>query len=118
MRLGALETTAVTHLPEHAASFLRRFPEVDLSVNTDDTHSLVQQVLDHKVDGAFVYGPVEYMDIKQIPVSHEELVLISPEEGVIEDMLRLPMLFLEPAALIAIGSKDYWRKQVFDSKKS
>lgn len=93
MRLGALETTAVTHLPEHAASFLRRFPEVDLSVNTGDTHSLVQQVLDHKVDGAFVYGPVEYMDIKQIPVSHEELVLISPEEGAIEDMLRLPMLF-------------------------
>ncbi|WP_316274589.1 LysR family transcriptional regulator [Bacillus halotolerans] len=93
LRLGALETTAVTHLPEHAASFLRRFPEVDLSVNTGDTHSLVQQVLDHKVDGAFVYGPVEYMDIKQIPVSHEELVLISPEEGAIEDMLRLPMLF-------------------------
>ncbi|MGR0121121.1 LysR family transcriptional regulator [Bacillus halotolerans] len=93
LRLGALETTAVTHLPEHAASFLRRFPEVDLSVNTGDTHSLVRQVLDHKVDGAFVYGPVEYMDIKQIPVSHEELVLISPEEGAIEDMLRLPMLF-------------------------
>lgn len=93
MRLGALETTAVTHLPEHAASFLRRFPEVDLSVNTGDTHSLVRQVLDHKVDGAFVYGPVEYMDIKQIPVSYEELVLISPEEGAIEDMLRLPMLF-------------------------
>lgn len=55
--------------------------------------SLVRQVLDHKVDGAFVYGPVEYMDIKQIPVSYEELVLISPEEGAIEDMLRLPMLF-------------------------
>jgi DNA-binding transcriptional LysR family regulator len=88
-----LETIAVTHLPEHAASFLRRFPEVDLSVNTGDTHSLVRQVLDHKVDGAFVYGPVEYTDIKQIPVSREELVLISPEEGAIEDMLRLPMLF-------------------------
>ncbi len=32
LRIGSLETTAVTHLPEHAASFLRRFPEVDLSV--------------------------------------------------------------------------------------
>ncbi len=25
LRIGSLETTAVTHLPEHAASFLRRF---------------------------------------------------------------------------------------------
>lgn len=118
LRLGALETTAVTHLPEHAASFIRRFPEVELSVNTGDTHSLVRQVLDHKVDGAFVYGPVEYTDIKQISVSYEELVLISPEEGAIEDLLRLPMLFFGTGALIAIGSKDYWRKQVFNSKKS
>ncbi|MER0467986.1 LysR family transcriptional regulator [Bacillus cabrialesii subsp. cabrialesii] len=93
LRIGSLETTAVTHLPEHAASFLRRFPEVDLSVNTADTHNLIQQVLDHKVDGAFVYGPVEHTDIRQIPVSRDELVLISSREGTAEDMLRQPMLF-------------------------
>ncbi|NTU25570.1 LysR family transcriptional regulator [Bacillus tequilensis] len=93
LRIGSLETTAVTHLPEHAASFLRRFPEVDLSVNTADTHNLMQQVLDHKVDGAFVYGPVEHSDISQIPVSRDELVLISSQEGTAEDMLRQPMLF-------------------------
>ncbi|CAN2249386.1 transcriptional regulator (LysR family) [Bacillus subtilis] len=93
LRIGSLETTAVTHLPEHAASFLRRFPEVDLSVNTADTHNLIQQVLDHKVDGAFVYGPVEHTDIRQTPVSRDELVLISSREGTAEDMLRQPMLF-------------------------
>ncbi|KJJ42934.1 transcriptional regulator [Bacillus subtilis] len=93
LRIGSLETTAVTHLPEHAASFLRRFPEVDLSVNTADTHNLMQQVLDHKVDGAFVYGPVDHTDIRQIPVSRDELVLISSREGTAEDMLRQPMLF-------------------------
>ncbi|WP_409509739.1 LysR family transcriptional regulator [Bacillus spizizenii] len=93
LRIGSLETTAVTHLPEHAASFLRRFPEVDLSVNTADTHNLIQQVLDHKVDGAFVYGPVEHPDVRQIHVSHDELVLISSREGTAEDMLRQPMLF-------------------------
>jgi DNA-binding transcriptional LysR family regulator len=93
LRIGALETTVVTHLPKHAASFLRRFPEVDLSVNTGDTHSLVQQVLDHKVDGAFVYGPVEHANIKQNPISREELVLIAPGEGTLEDLLRKPMLF-------------------------
>ncbi|AEP86844.1 LysR family transcriptional regulator [Bacillus spizizenii] len=93
LRIGSLETTAVTHLPEHAASFLRRFPEVDLSVNTADTHNLIQQVLDHKVDGAFVYGPVEHPDVRQIHASHDELVLISSREGTAEDMLRQPMLF-------------------------
>ncbi|PJZ01145.1 LysR family transcriptional regulator [Bacillus vallismortis] len=93
LRIGSLETTAVTHLPEHAASFLKRFPEVDLSVNTADTHNLMQQVLDHKVDGAFVYGPVEHTDIRQIPVSRDELVLISSQEGTAEDVLRQPMLF-------------------------
>lgn len=80
-------------MPEHAAAFLSRFPEVDLSVNTADTHHLIQQVLDHKVDAAFVYGPVEHTDIKQIPVSHDELFLISLRGGTAEDMLRQPMLF-------------------------
>ncbi|MED3600473.1 LysR family transcriptional regulator YofA [Bacillus subtilis] len=93
LRIGSLETMAVTHLPEHAASFLRRFPEVDLSVNTADTHHLIQQVLDHKVDGAFVYGPVEHAAIRQLHVSHDELVLISSQEGTSEDMLQQPMLF-------------------------
>ncbi|USP93639.1 LysR family transcriptional regulator [Bacillus vallismortis] len=93
LRIGSLETTAVTHLPEHAACFLNRFPEVDLSVNTADTHNLIQQVLDHTVDGAFVYGPVEHSDVRQIPVSRDELVLISSREGTAEDMLRQPMLF-------------------------
>nr|WGD70362.1 LysR family transcriptional regulator YofA [Bacillus subtilis] len=93
LRIGSLETMAVTHLPEHARSFLRRFPEVDLSVNTADTHHLIQQVLDHKVDGAFVYGPVEHAAIRQLHVSHDELVLISSQEGTSEDMLQRPMLF-------------------------
>ncbi|MGG7220285.1 LysR family transcriptional regulator [Bacillus sp. ATD] len=93
LRIGSLETTAVTHLPEHAASFLRRFPDVDLSVNTANTHHLIQQVLDHKVDGAFVYGPVEHTAVRQIHVSHDELVLISSREGSAEVMLQQPMLF-------------------------
>ncbi|ASB61116.1 transcriptional regulator [Bacillus sp. A053] len=93
LRIGSLETTAVTHLPEHAASFLRRFPDVDLSVNTADTHHLIQQVLDHKVDGAFVYGPVEHTAVRQIHVSRDELVLISSREGSAEVMLQQPMLF-------------------------
>lgn len=56
-------------------------------MNTADTHHLIQQVLDHKVDGAFVYGPVEHAAVRQLHVSHDELVLISSREGTAEDML-------------------------------
>lgn len=59
LRIGSLETAAAVHLPQFFTEYCSRYPKVQLSLSTGDTHTLVQRVLHYELDGAFVYGPVE-----------------------------------------------------------
>lgn len=94
LRIGSLETAAAVHLPQFFTEYCSRCPKVQLSLSTGDTHTLVQRVLHYELDGAFVYGPVEYEDLEQVAVFQEELVLASNKrEGSLQDLLREPILY-------------------------
>ena len=94
LRLGALETTAAIHLPQLMAGYHKKFPEVNLSLITGDTHALLQKVLHYELDGAFVYGPLNHPDIEQFAAFEEELVLVSePCESNLKELLTRPLLF-------------------------
>lgn len=77
LRIGSIETTAVIHLTSMIAGYHSRYPDVHLSLITGETHDLLHKVLDHKLDGAFVYGPIDQPDIGHIVAYEEELVLIA-----------------------------------------
>ncbi|MGV3272963.1 LysR family transcriptional regulator [Bacillus sp. CIS52] len=94
LRIGSLETAAAVHLPQFFTEYCRRYPKVQLSLSTGDTHTLVQRVLQYELDGAFVYGPVEHEDLKQSAVFQEELIVVSNvREGSLQNLLREPILF-------------------------
>ncbi|MDU0811941.1 LysR family transcriptional regulator [Bacillus siamensis] len=94
LRIGSLETAAAVHLPQFFTEYCRRYPKVQLSLSTGDTHTLVQRVLQYELDGAFVYGPVEHEDLKQSAVFQEELIVVSNvREDSLQNLLREPILF-------------------------
>lgn len=78
LEIGTLETTAALRLPPILATFAKTYPEVRLVITTGTTHSLVTDVVECRLDSAFVAGPVEHPDLHQIPVFREELVLVTP----------------------------------------
>ncbi|OXS77520.1 LysR family transcriptional regulator [Domibacillus enclensis] len=80
LTIGAIETAAAVRLPAYLTSFMRRFPAVDLTFLSGTTESLIQDVLHHRVDGAFVTGPVDHPEIDTFLFCEEELVLISDQE--------------------------------------
>jgi DNA-binding transcriptional LysR family regulator len=75
--LGALESTAAVRIPPVLAAFHRRYPQVELDLSTGPSGELLGGVLDGKLAGAFVDGPVPHPDLEGTPVFREELVLIS-----------------------------------------
>jgi DNA-binding transcriptional LysR family regulator len=77
LRIGSMETTAASRLPRLLSAFHRKYPQVDLVLDTGPTDYLVQAVLNHKVDMALVAAPVERPELEQVPVFMEELVLIT-----------------------------------------
>ncbi len=71
LEIGTLETTAALRLPSILATFAKTYPEVTLVVTTGTTCSLVSDVIECRVDGAFVCGPVEHPDLDQLPIFRE-----------------------------------------------
>lgn len=77
LRVGSMETTAALRLPRLLGQFHHSHPGVQIEVRTGPTAELLEQVLAHRLDGAFVAGPVNHPALVSRTVFREELVLVS-----------------------------------------
>jgi DNA-binding transcriptional LysR family regulator len=77
LNLGTLETIAAVRLPPTLARFRHTYPEVELQLTTGSTEFLATEVLNYRLDGAFVAGSPEYPEIEQQLIYDETLVLVS-----------------------------------------
>jgi DNA-binding transcriptional LysR family regulator len=77
LRIGSLETTAALRLPPILSAYAQAYPRVGLLVTTGTSGSLVADVLEHRLDGAFVAGPVQHADLSEEAVFCEELMLVT-----------------------------------------
>jgi LysR family transcriptional regulator, cell division regulator len=77
LRIGSLETTAALRLPPILSAYAQAYPEVGLAVTAGTSAGLIADVLEHRLDGAFVAGPVQHPDLTEEVVFREELMLVS-----------------------------------------
>ncbi len=77
LTIGTLETTAALRLSPLLAGFVERWPAVDLVLRTGTTDEMVTAVVERRVEGAFVCGPIDHADLVAEPVFREELVLVA-----------------------------------------
>jgi DNA-binding transcriptional LysR family regulator len=75
--IGALETSTALRLSRPLAAYVAAWPNVDLTLRTGTTCELIDQVLEHRLEGAFVCGPVAHPDLHTTPVFTEELALLT-----------------------------------------
>ncbi|MGE6856561.1 LysR family transcriptional regulator [Bacillus sp. FSL K6-2841] len=95
LHIGSIESTASTRLPSIFAAYHKTFSQVELSMYMAPTVDQVHAILNYKVDGALVDGPILHPDIIEYPVLEESLVLItsySEEEFQVESILHEPLL--------------------------
>jgi LysR family transcriptional regulator, cell division regulator len=77
LQIGSLETTAALRLSPVLASYAAAYPAVDVALTTGTSAELVELVLAHRLEGAFVCGPVQHPELAAEPVFAEELVLVT-----------------------------------------
>jgi LysR family transcriptional regulator, cell division regulator len=77
LTIGSLETTVALRLSPILADYARAFPEVELGLRTGTTSELVEDVLAHRVEGAFVCGPVAHEDLISEVFFSEELAILT-----------------------------------------
>lgn len=75
--IGALETATALRLPPVLAAYAASYPQVEIEVSTGTSDGLIQSVLGHQIEAAFVAGPVNHSDLVAVSVIEEELMLIT-----------------------------------------
>lgn len=95
LNIGSMESTVVTYLSSFLKQFHRKNPNVAIKVDTGNTETILKKLLDYKLDGAFVAGPVGYSELLEKQVRTEKLCLIVSKNLAnknIRDILTQPLL--------------------------
>ncbi|MBM95868.1 MAG: transcriptional regulator [Oceanospirillaceae bacterium] len=75
-RVGSMESFAALRLPPTLKGLREVHSGLRLHIETNTSTDLIKRVLEHKLDCAFVGGPVDHPDLLATHVLTEELVLV------------------------------------------
>lgn len=96
LHIGSMESAVVAYLSAQIVSFHQKNPNVAINIETGNSESVLQKVLEYKLDGAFVAGPINLPELYSIPIRTEKLCLIAPKNLAANkttvELLRLPLL--------------------------
>jgi DNA-binding transcriptional LysR family regulator len=77
LSIGSMETTAALRLPDVLVDYATEYPLVDICLQTGTTQSLIDDVLERRIEAALVGGPVDHVDLTGEVVATEELVVVT-----------------------------------------
>lgn len=77
LNIGATDITTVARLPNVLSSYLGSYPQVEFTLTNGSSKDLVKDVLEYKVDGAFITDFVYGDKLTYETLIEEEVVLIS-----------------------------------------
>ena len=77
LKIGSMESTVISYLSKFLATFHEEKPEIAVKIETGTTDALLEKVLEHKLDGAFVAGPIKHSELFTKQVKSEKLCIIA-----------------------------------------
>ncbi|WP_271272113.1 LysR family transcriptional regulator [Aliamphritea hakodatensis] len=92
LRIGTMESFAALRLSPILRQLRHDHPGLQLQISTNTTDDLIRAILQHKLDCAFVGGPVEHPDIRVSQVIEEELVLVCSNQSGTPEIAQLPLI--------------------------
>jgi DNA-binding transcriptional LysR family regulator len=104
VRIGALESFAISHLPRFLTDFLQQFTKIKLHLTPGLQNDITAQVVNRRIDLGIVPKPPDRDDLLFMPLLEEKLTLIcSP--AISERFERLGWSSLYDCAFISFGDQ-------------
>jgi DNA-binding transcriptional LysR family regulator len=92
LRIGCIEATMALKAPEIITRFSTDYPEVDLEFASAARDKLLSDVLNYKLDAAFVSAPIDLPELRQHVVKEDELVVVASDQYKrVNDILNLDL---------------------------
>ncbi|MEN0053107.1 MAG: LysR family transcriptional regulator [Mucilaginibacter sp.] len=79
LKIGCIETMMALKVPGVINEFTDKYPEVELSFKADNSVNLLNDVINYKLDAAFVSAPVTSPELNAYLVKEEQLVIATAE---------------------------------------
>jgi LysR family transcriptional regulator, cell division regulator len=80
LAIGCIETTMALSAPSIIKRFAKLYPKINLTFKSSMNGALIPDVLEQRLDAAFVCGPVSAAGLKQLKLKEEQLVLITSSD--------------------------------------
>jgi DNA-binding transcriptional LysR family regulator len=77
LKLGCIETTMALKMPEIMIQFTDRYPGVDLELKSAMQGILINDLLNYKLDAAFLSAPINIKGLEQLFIKEEQLVILT-----------------------------------------
>ncbi|WP_413669774.1 LysR family transcriptional regulator [Mucilaginibacter sp. Mucisp86] len=81
LKIGCIETTMAFKVPDILSRFTEAYPDVDLEFKSEMRSELINDVINYKLDAAFVSAPINSPELEQLHIKEEQLVILAPAQG-------------------------------------
>lgn len=108
LKIGCIETTMALKAPEIHTAFEEKYPDVELEFKSDTRNSLISDVLNYKLDAAFVSAPINVNGLEKICIKEEQLVVLASSKG---PQLQT-LLAKEPLKIVAFDEGCIFRERL------
>lgn len=101
LRIGASTTIAQYVLPELIARFIKRFPDIRLTMLTGNSEQIEQALAGHRIDVGLVESDSRHSGFRYTHIADDELVMVTSvrnkikDEVTVEELKSLPMVLRE-----------------------
>jgi len=77
LTIGCIETTMAFKVPDMLSRFTSAFPDVELEFRSKMRSELIADVINYKLDAAFVSAPINVPELEQLHIKDEQLVIFA-----------------------------------------
>ncbi|ARS39046.1 LysR family transcriptional regulator [Sphingobacteriaceae bacterium GW460-11-11-14-LB5] len=89
IKIGFLETMMTIKGPELVNELAAKFPFVELEFKSAMRPTLLNDVINYRLDAAFVPAPIDVQELHQIKIKEEEIVVVAPGDcKTLDDLLN------------------------------
>lgn len=80
LKIGCIETTMALKVPGLMKKFNQEYPDIELEFKSAMSPDLIQDVMNYKLDAAFITTPVTLPDLEQKLIKKEQLVIVCSDQ--------------------------------------
>jgi len=77
LKIGCIETTMAFKVPDMLSRFTKAYPDIDLEFKSEMRSDLISDVINYKLDAAFVSAPINAPELEQLHIKDEQLVIFA-----------------------------------------